>query len=148
MQYAEGSDVGYRWYAKKGIKPLFPFGYGLSYTGFGYGGLKTAGGAGVSVSFTLTNTGQRAGIETPQLYLAAGPHRTQQRLLAFARVALKPGESRRVMLTADPRLLADWDEAGHRWKRDGGRYQVFVGPNAADPALKGQATLTAATRAP
>ena len=148
VQYAEGSDVGYRWYASKGIRPLFPFGYGLSYAGFRYAALKATGGAGVSVSFTLANTSKRAGIETPQLYLAAGPHRTQQRLLGFTRVALKPGESRRVTLTADPRLLADWDETGHRWKRDAGRYRIFVGPNAADPALKGETTLTAATRAP
>ena len=148
VDYAEGSDVGYRWYAAKGLKPLFPFGYGLSYTGFRYGGLKTTGGQGLSVSFILTNTGRRAGIETPQLYLTSGPHRSQQRLLAFARIALKPGESRKVTLAADPRLLADWDQAGHRWKRDAGPYQVFVGKSAADLVLKGQAILTAATAAP
>jgi len=148
VAYAEGSDVGYRWYAAKDLKPLFPFGYGLSYTAFRYGGLKTLGGQGLGVSFTVTNTGARAGIETPQLYLARGPHRTQQRLLGFTRVALKPGESHRVTLTADPRLLADWDVAGHRWKRDAGRYEVFVGPDAADAALKGEAVLAAATLAP
>ena len=148
VHYDEGSDVGYRWYAAKGLKPLFPFGYGLSYTGFRYADLKTIGGQGLSVSFTLTNTGKRAGTETPQLYLASGPHRPQQRLLGFTRVALKPGESRRLMLTADPRLLMDWDEKAHAWKRDAGRYRVFVAPNAADPVLKGEATLTAATRAP
>ena len=148
VHYTEGSDVGYRWYAAKGMTPLFPFGYGLSYTGFRYGGLKAAGGKGLSVSFTLTNTGKRAGIETPQLYLASGPHRTQQRLLAFARVPLKPGESRTVTLTADPLLLADWDEAGHRWKRDAGRYQLFVGKSAGAAELKGGATLTAETMAP
>ena len=148
VHYDEGSDVGYRWFAAKGIKPLFPFGYGLSYTDFRYGGLKAAGGTGLSVSFTLTNTGARAGIETPQLYLAKGPHRSQQRLLAFARVALKPGESRQVILAADPLLLADWDAAHHRWKRDAGRYELFVGRSAEDPALQGRATLTAATMAP
>ena len=110
--------------------------------------LAGAGGQGLSVSFTVTNTGARAGIETPQLYLDAEPHRSQQRLAAFTRVALKPGESRRVTLTADPRLLADWDVAGHRWKRAAGRYQLFVGRSAEDPALKGSATLTAATLAP
>jgi beta-glucosidase len=148
VDYSEGSDVGYRWYAARGLKPLFPFGYGLSYTDFRYGGLETRGGQGLSVSFTLTNTGRRAGIETPQLYLASGPHRAQQRLLAFSRIALKPGESRKVTLAADPRLLASWDEASHRWKRDPGRYEVFVGRNAADAELKGDATLTAATAAP
>ncbi len=148
VQYAEGSDVGYRWYAAKGLKPLFPFGYGLSYTGFRYADLKMTGGQGLSVGFTLTNTGKRAGTETPQLYLASGPHRTQQRLLGFSRVALKPGESRRVMLTADPRLLMDWDEKAHGWKRDAGRYRVFVGMNAEDGALQGEAALTAAKRGP
>ena len=148
VHYDEGSDVGYRWFAAKGLKPLYPFGYGLSYTSFRYGGLKTTGGQGLSVSFTVTNTGSRAGIETPQLYLSRGPHRTQQRLLAFSRVALKPGESRRVTLAADPRLLADWSEASHGWKRAAGRYEVFVGPNAADAALKGQAVLTGASVAP
>ena len=148
VHYDEGSDVGYRWYAAKGTKPLFPFGYGLSYTAFRYGGLRAVGGQGLSVSFTLTNTGARAGTETPQLYLAKGPHRTQQRLLGWTRVALKPGESRRVSVTADPRLLADWNVAGHRWKRDAGRYQLFVGPDAADPALKGEAVLTGASPAP
>ena len=148
VDYSEGSDVGYRWYAAKGLKPLFPFGYGLSYTAFRYGGLKTSGGQGLSVSFTVTNTGARAGVETAQLYLASEPHRAQQRLLAFTRVALKPGESRKVTLTADPRLLADWDVAGHRWKRAAGRYQLFVGRSAEDPALKGEAVLTRASLAP
>jgi beta-glucosidase len=148
VHYDEGSDVGYRWFAAKGLKPLYPFGYGLSYTDFRYAGLKTTGGQGLSVSFTVTNTGRRAGIETPQLYLSRGPHRSQQRLIAFSRVALKPGESRRITLTADPRLLADWSEAGGRWKRAAGRYEVFVGPNATDPVLTGAATLTAASLAP
>ncbi len=148
VRYDEGSDVGYRWFAAKGLKPLFPFGYGLSYSSFRYGALKAAGGDDLSVSFTVTNTGTRAGIETPQLYLAAGPHRAQQRLLAWSRIALKPGETRRVALSADPRLLADWSEAGHRWKRDAGRYRLFVGPNAAEPALTGEAVVAAGSLAP
>ena len=148
VDYPEGSDVGYRWYAAKGLKPLFPFGYGLSYSSFRYGGLKAMGGAGLSVSFTVTNAGRRAGIETPQLYLAKAPHRTQQRLLGWSRITLKPGETRRVTITADPRLLADWSQGAHRWKRDAGRYSLFVGPNAAEPALKGEAVLTAASLAP
>ncbi len=148
VHYDEGSDVGYRWYAAKGLKPLFPFGYGLSYTAFRYGGLKAVGGQGLSVSFTVTNSGARAGIEMPQLYLASEPHRSQQRLVAFTRVALKPGQTRRVTLNAEPRLLADWDVAGHRWKRAAGRYELFVGRSAADPALKGAAVLTAASLAP
>ena len=148
VDYLEGSDVGYRWYAAKRLKPLFPFGYGLSYARFGYGALRAAGGAGAKVSFTLTNRSARPGAETPQLYLVRGPHRAQQRLLAFARVTLKPGETRRVNLTADPRLLADWDEKAHGWRRDGGRYELFVGRNATDRELKAAVRLTAATAAP
>ena len=148
VHYDEGSDVGYRWYAAKGLKPLYPFGYGLSYSSFRYGGLKATGGDDLGVSFTVTNTGRRAAIETPQLYLARGPHRPQQRLLAWSRIALKPGETRRVVLAADPRLLADWSEAGRRWTRPAGRYRLFVGPNAADPVLQGEAVLTAGRLAP
>ncbi len=148
VQYSEGSDVGYRWYAAKGLKPLFPFGYGLSYTGFRYADPRATGGPGLRVSFTLTNTGSRAGTETPQLYLVAAPHRSQQRLLGFTRVTLKAGESRRVTLSADPRLLLDWDQAGHRWTRAAGLYHLFVGPNAADAALKSAVTLAAGTAAP
>ncbi len=75
VTYSEGSDVGYRWFARTKAAPLFPFGHGLSYTGFKYAGLKVTGGRTAVVSFTVTNTGQRAGIDTPQLYLTAGPAR-------------------------------------------------------------------------
>ena len=148
VDYAEGSDVGYRWFAKTGRKPLFPFGYGLSYAQFRYSGLKVAGGRTVTVSFRVTNTGARAGIDTPQVYLAASPARAQQRLLGWSRTALRPGESREVTVTADRRLLADWDTRAHGWRLQGGAYKVFVGADAASPALEGAARIDAATLAP
>jgi beta-glucosidase len=148
VDYPEGSDVGYRWFAKTGKAPAFPFGFGLTYTRFHYADLKVTGGRTLTVSFTVANTGPRAGIDTPQVYLAAGPNRTQQRLLGWSRVALKPGKSRRVSVTADRRLLADWDERAHGWKLDGGVYRLFVGPDAATPALKGSGKVAGARLAP
>jgi len=148
VDYTEGSDVGYRWFARAGETPRFPFGYGLTYTRFRYGGLKVAGGAGLQVSFEVTNMGVRAGVETAQAYLTAEPSRRQERLIGWARVALKPGESRRVTLTAPPRLLADWNEADHGWRIAPGLYRVAVGPDAATPSLTGAAEVRAARLKP
>ena len=144
IPYTEGSDVGYRAFAKSGDRPLYPFGYGLSYAAFRYSGLKVAGGKTVTASFTVTNTGKVAGTETPQLYLTAGPKRAQQRLVGWSKVTLKPGEARRVTVTAPARMLADWDVAAHGWRVDGGTYRLAVGPDAATATLKGQARVAAA----
>jgi len=148
VRYAEGSDVGYRGFARSGETPLYPFGYGLSYTAFRYSGLKVTGGRTLSASFTVTNTGRRAGVDTPQLYLTAAPKRRQQRLIGWSKVALKPGESRRVTVAAPARMLADWDTAAHGWRLDGGAYRVAVGPDAATAALTGSAQVTAAKLKP
>ena len=148
IDYTEGSDVGYRWYAKTGKAPLFPFGRGLSYTSFAYDHLTVKGGATITVSFRVRNTGKTAGIDTPQVYLSAEPNRTQQRLIGWSRVALKPGESRVVTVTADKRLLSDWDEAGHGWKLNGGSFKLFVGPDAATQTLTGEAMVAGATLKP
>ena len=146
--YSEGSDIGYRAYAKSGQTPLYPFGYGLSYTGFRYSGLKVAGGKTLTASFTVTNTGKRAGTETPQVYLTAGPTREQQRLIGWSKVSLKPGESRLVTVAAPQRMLANWDAKAHGWSLDGGAYQVAVGPDAATASLKGSAQVAAARLKP
>ena len=131
VTYTEGSDVGYRALARSGQTPLYPFGYGLSYTAFRYSGLKVAGGKTLTASFTVTNTGARAGTDTPQVYLTAGPSRTQQRLIGWSKVTLKPGESRKVTVTAPQRLLANWDVKAHGWRLEGGAYRLAVGPDAA-----------------
>ena len=128
----EGSDVGYRWYARQGIKPLFPFGYGLSYTRFRYGPATVDGGQTLTVSFDVTNTGDREGADAPQVYLTGMAGRPVRRLIAFDKLALKPGETRRVTLTPDPRLLARFDEAAHGWRIDPGGYQVAVGASSED----------------
>jgi len=148
IRYDEGSDVGYRWFAKTGSAPLFPFGRGLSYTSFRYSGLKVAGGRTLVASFTVTNTGKRPGVDTPQVYLTDLAGRKQQRLIGWSKVALKPGESRTVTVSADPRLTASWDEAGHGWRVAAGTYSVFVGADAASPSLRGEARLAAARLKP
>lgn len=148
IDYREGSSIGYRWAAEHGYKPLFPFGYGLSYTRFSYDTMKVRGGKGLTASVTVTNAGSREGTETVQLYLRKGPIRTQQRLLGWTQVTLKPGERRQVSITAEPRLLANWDEKRHGWRIDPGRYEVFAGPNAAEAAQRGGAKVDAARLSP
>jgi beta-glucosidase len=137
--YSEGSNLGYRWYEAKTIKPLFPFGYGLSYTTFGFSGLTVTGGKTVTVSFDLKNTGPRAGMEVAQVY--AAPPGGVSRLIGWRKIALKAGESRRVRVQADPRILAAYDEAAHGWHVAAGAYAVAVGGSSADLPLVGTAKL-------
>jgi beta-glucosidase len=148
VEYLEGSDVGYRWFARTGAKPLFPFGFGLSYASFRYGGLQVEGSETIAASFELTNTGDRAGTEVAQLYLAAAPGRAQQRLLGWARATLQPGETRRLTVQADRRLLANWDVAAHAFLIAGGEYRVFVGSDAATTTLEGAANVATANLGP
>jgi len=137
VDYAEGSDVGYRWFAKTAAKPLFPFGYGLTYTQFAYSDLVIKSGAKPSVSFTVKNTGAKAGTDVPQLYLTASPNRTQQRLVGWSRVELAAGETKSVTVPVDPKMLANWDQTAGAWRVDAGTYQIAVGASASDLALKG-----------
>ncbi len=139
VPFVEGADVGYRWFEKKSAKPLFAFGHGLTYTTFGYSKLATTGGEGLSATFTLTNTGKREGTEVAQLYVA--PPGKTHRLAGWARVTLKPGESRQVTITADPRLLASYDVAAKGWRRAAGTYGVYVGKAADSRDLVGKASL-------
>lgn len=149
VPYAEGAAVGYRSYLKQGIKPLFPFGYGLSYTQFRYGALKLEGGRQLRVSFTVTNTGKTAGADTPQVYATAGRRDGPTvRLAGFQRVELAPGETRRVTVTVDPRVIADFDAKAQRWRVAAGRYPVAVGRYAGDAALSGTVALDAVEMKP
>jgi beta-glucosidase len=141
--HPEGSDVGYRWFARQNHKPLFPFGYGLGYSRFAYAGLKVAGGTTLTISFDVTNTGAREGMDTPQAYLTARPGGPTLRLVGFQKVALKPGETRHVTVQADRRLLADYDLAHHGWSVAGGAYAVAVGASSADLTLTGGAKVIA-----
>ncbi|WP_299016870.1 beta-glucosidase [uncultured Caulobacter sp.] len=146
--YSEGADVGYRRFAATGQKPLFPFGYGLSYTKFAYSNLKVTGGDTLMVSFDVANVGQRFGKDAPQVYLTGAAGKPLQRLIGFDKVALNPGETRRITLTADPRVLASFDAKANRWSLTGGDYQVAVGASSADLALRGAAKVKARTLKP
>ena len=143
IRYNEGAEVGYRWFAKTRATPLFAFGHGLSYTSFTYSDLKVTGGKTVTASFTVRNAAQRPGADVPQLYLTDAAGDRRMRLLGFERVELRPGESRRVTLGADPRLLARFDAPAGQWRITNGVYQVAVGRSAVDLILTGQARLSA-----
>lgn len=129
----EGSDVGYRWFAREGLQPRYPFGHGLSYARFEYDGLELRGGETITASMEVTNTSGRAGADVVQFYLVGKPGTPRmQRLIGFQKVELAPGETRRVEISADPRLLAEWRSAGDRgWLIEGGTYQVAAGADAA-----------------
>jgi beta-glucosidase len=139
----EGSDVGYRWYARQGITPLFSFGHGLSYTSFKYDGLSVKGGKTLAVSFMVTNTGGRAGRDTPQIYLTSRASKKSVRLIGWGNVDLAPGASRQVTIQADPRLLADWSVAKHGWSVPGGPYEISVNSSATMPQIGGGARVSA-----
>ncbi|MDT3684384.1 MAG: glycoside hydrolase family 3 C-terminal domain-containing protein [Pseudorhodoplanes sp.] len=130
IRYDEGPEVGYRWYAQKNIKSLYSFGHGLSYTTFSYSDLKVRGGETITATFTVTNKGEVAGTDVPQVYLADAPDGKRMRLLGFERVELTPGASRTVTLTADPRLLARFDGAAGRWRIAEGSYRIALGKSA------------------
>lgn len=141
----EGADVGYRWYQRKNLEPLFPFGYGLTYTHFAYSDFKPRVENGrLTASFTVTNRGQRAGVDVPQLYVTLPGSGQVRRLAGWCRVSLKPGQSAQLVAAADPRLLANFDEHGQRWQQPAGDYQLQLGHSATSFQGEGKATLAAA----
>ncbi len=143
VQYSEGIDVGYRWYDRHDIAPLFPFGFGLSYTTFRYAnltvGAPTAGG--VTVAFDLTNTGTRAGSEVPQVYIGqpASTGEPAKNLRGFSKVTLNPGQTQRVTTPLDARSFQAW--TGGYWTRAAGAYEILVGASSRDIRLTGSTTL-------
>jgi beta-glucosidase len=141
IRYDEGAEIGYRWFAQKNQTPLYAFGHGLSYTTFAYSDLKAEGGDTLTITFTVTNTGQRAGADVPQVYLTDAAGEKRMRLLGFERVELEPGESRTVTLTADPRVFAKFDGKAGQWRVAAGPHRIALGRSASDLVLNAEASL-------
>lgn len=142
--YSEGLLVGYRWYDAKNIEPLFPFGYGLSYTTFGYDDIKVSSPAAdgsVTVGFKITNTGSRAGAEVAQLYVSLPSlpdvPEPPRELKGFQRVELAPGQSAQVTFVLNARSLSYWDTTTHGWKVAPGAYTVSAAASSRDLRLNG-----------
>jgi beta-glucosidase len=142
IEYTEGAEVGYRWFATTGASPMYAFGHGLSYTTFAYRDLRVDGSDTVTATFTVTNTGDRDGADVPQVYLTDAPDGPRMRLLGFERVELQPGESRRVTVTTDPRLVARFDGTAGQWRIEAGTYKVALGRNAGDLVHTAEVTMS------
>lgn len=131
----EGANVGYKWFAAKGLTPQFAFGHGLSYTSFTYENLSaTAMGQRLVATVDIRNTGKVAGADVAQLYLKMPEgSATPIRLIGFQKVTLQPGESRRIRIEAEPKTLASFDTADKQWKIAEGRYELQLSRSANEP---------------
>ena len=144
-QYSEGVFVGYRYYDKNAITPLFSFGQGLSYTTFSYSNLSVTPSAAsstsnVSVSLDVTNTGSRAGAEVAQLYLgipSTNVAEPPKQLNGFQKVMLQPGQSQHITFTLNPQALSYWNTSANNWAVPNGTFQVMVGSSSRDIRLQG-----------
>ncbi|MGW6532403.1 beta-glucosidase [Streptomyces venezuelae] len=139
-EYSEGVLVGYRWYDAEGVRPLFPFGHGLSYTTFDYRDLSVRRvGRGLDVTFTVRNTGRRDGVTVAQVYVGPSPdlamEQAERVLGGFERVALRAGQRRRVTVHVDRRTLSAWDTERHGWVLGTGRRAIQVGVSAGESVL-------------
>lgn len=136
VHYDEGVKVGYKWYESEHKQPLFPFGFGLSYTTYSYSNLKTDN-AQRTVSFVVKNTGKRAGSEIAQVYasLPEAAGEPFKRLVGWQRVELAPGESKTVTVAADPRVMSVFDEQNNTWSLLPGAYKIFAGPSSGETPL-------------
>jgi beta-glucosidase len=149
IAYKEGVFMGYRHFDKAKVKPLFPFGYGLSYTSFKYGNLKvspdsTTGDNPIMVSFDLTNTGDREGAEVAEVYVGDGHSsvpRPVKELKGFSKVSLKPGETKKVSIALNKRAFSYYDVDSKGWKAEPGAFDILVASSSDKVELKGQVTL-------
>jgi beta-glucosidase len=146
--YGDKLMVGYRYWTTTAKHPLFPFGYGLSYTTFRFSNLNVpptaASGATVPVSFDVTNTGSAEGAEVAELYVSdpsAKVDRPERELKGFAKVRLAPGETKHVTLDLDARAFSYWDEGAHKWNIDPGKFVVRVGDSSESTPLNGDVVL-------
>ena len=149
--YREGLFMGYRGFDRTGTKPLFPFGYGLSYTTFSYRNLSVTGPTNnqqspwqVQVQFDLTNTGKREGSEVAQVYVGSKDSPVPwpaKELKGFAKVTLRPGETRRITVNLDRRAFSYYDVGSKQWRAQPGQYDMLVGRSAEQIELHGKFTL-------
>jgi beta-glucosidase len=149
VAYTEGVFVGYRGYDKSGVTPLFPFGYGLSYTTFAYKSLSVSSPSAsgdVEVRFDVTNTGSRAGAEVVQVYVGDRHSivpRPVKELKGFSKVNLNAGETKQVSVTLDRRAFSYYDIKKHDWTVEPGDFEILVGSSSAKIELNGKVTLSA-----
>ena len=149
IEYKEGIFVGYRWYEHKKIAPLFPFGFGLSYTTFAYRDLRLSketigSGEDFTVSFRVKNTGAVAGAETAQLYIGdpkSSHPRPPKELKGFQKIQLAPGEEKEVSLKVGSDALSYWNPDSRAWFAEPGDFTILVGPSSAELPLKRSVTL-------
>ncbi|MGC1461113.1 MAG: glycoside hydrolase family 3 C-terminal domain-containing protein [Terracidiphilus sp.] len=148
IKYDDKLMVGYRYWTTTGKHPLFPFGFGLSYTTFSFAKLHVpataASGSTVPVSFDVTNAGEAAGAEVAQLYVSdpsAKATRPERELKGFEKIRLAPGETKHVTLNLDARAFSYWDDAAHKWTIDPGKFVIHVGDSSENTPLHADVTL-------
>jgi beta-glucosidase len=146
--YNEGIFVGYRWYDEHHQEPLFPFGFGLSYTTFRFSDLRLIrNGDTVKIELTVKNVGSRPGSDVVQVYVGdpAAAEEPPSQLKGFAKVSLQPNERKHVTIAVPVKSLASWSERSHKWDLSPGAYEVKVGESSRDLRLHGQVSLEAAS---
>ena len=145
VQYSEGLNVGYKWYDTKNIEPLFPFGFGLSYTTFGFSNLQVGAlsGGNATVHVTVTNTGAKAGTDVAQLYVGdpASTGEPVHQLRGYQRVTLDPGQSQTLTYTVSTHDLAYWNTSTNNWTTAAGSYQILVGDSSRNLPVNGSLTV-------
>jgi beta-glucosidase len=137
VNYGEGLKVGYKWFEAEGKKPLFPFGFGLSYTTYSYSNLTATVEKGLKVTFRITNTGPRAGAEVAQVYtlLPGSAGEPFKRLIGWEKVQLARGETKTITATIDPQYLSIFDVEKNGWELVPGDYKVYVGDSSESTPL-------------
>jgi beta-glucosidase len=138
VTYNEGVKVGYKWYDAMNKPVLFPFGYGLSYTTYSYSNLQVTAGTHPKVSFTVVNTGERAGAEVAEVYAAlpSAAGEPPKRLVGWSKVRLNPRESKEITVEVDPKILSIFNVKTHDWELVPGDYTFMVGGSSQDLPLK------------